>query len=166
MYREKPREEPSFDWVLWTKWVLVSVLGWAIGWAFLPEMAIGVAVGLLQWLVLRSKFQEGGWWVLLSGAGWATGHTVVGALQMDIVVLQGMVIGTVLGIVQWFILQRWVRRAAWWIPISGLGWAVGPILGPVLTGAVAGAVTGLALELLLRHRREMGEIDRPDNDLN
>ncbi len=153
--QERPREEqPSFDWELWIKWVLVSLLGWAIGWAFLPAVAIGIVVGLLQWLVLRSLFRQAGWWVLLSAAGWATGYAVFEALQLDIIVFQGMMIGTVMGLVQWSVLRQWVHRASWWIPISGLGWAVGPILSPLLTGAVVGAVTGFALEMLLRHQHE------------
>jgi len=32
---------------------------------------VGVAVGLPQWLVLRGKVPEAGWWLVWSGTGWA-----------------------------------------------------------------------------------------------
>jgi MFS family permease len=74
-------------------------------------------------------------------------------LPAEIIVLQGILIGLIIGVMQWLALQRWVRRAGWWLLVSALAWAIGPILGPTLTGGVIGAVTGFALELLTRPLR-------------
>jgi hypothetical protein len=154
----RPREEnkqgaPSFDWVFWLKWILVSTLGWLAGFALpgLLAAAIGVALGILQWLVLRSLFERAGWWILASGAGWAMGFVAVTyLLPEEVVVLQGVLLGAGIGVAQWIVLRRWVPGAYWWIPMSALGWAVGPILGPLLVGGVVGAATGFSLELLAR----------------
>jgi hypothetical protein len=166
---EKKQEAPSFDWVLWFKWILVSTLGWLTGFAF-PDLlaaAIGVAMGILQWLVLRSLFQRAGWWVLASGAGWAVGFVAITyLLPEEIAVLQGIILGASIGVAQWIVLRQWVPRAYWWMPMSALGWAVGPILGALLVGGVVGAATGFTLELLVRHpypETFKGMIPQPEN---
>ena len=117
-------------------------------------LAIGALVGIAQWIVLRSLFRQAGWWILASAPGWAASHELLGTvLPVGDVFLYGAVIGASIGAAQWLVLRRWVYRAGWWVVITILGWAVGPILGTSLTGAVVGATTGLALELLSRHPR-------------
>lgn len=151
-----PQRTPSFDWILWLKWILVSTLGWVAGLALLADVviAMGAVMGVMQWIVLRSLVRRAGWWILATAVGWAVGHVVVSIVPpVEAVVVQGAVLGAVIGTMQWFVLRRWVYRAAWWIVMSTLGWAVGPVLGASLVGAVVGAVTGFALELLLRHAR-------------
>jgi NhaP-type Na+/H+ or K+/H+ antiporter len=94
--------------------------------------------------------------------------------------LMGLVLGPVLGFVQWLALRRFVRRAALWMPANALAWAFGMtvifagvdratgggfgpgaalILALTLTcaGAVVGAIHGLALVWLLRPARRPGE---------
>lgn len=154
--QETPQRTPSFDWILWLKWILVSTLGWVAGLVLPAEVviAIGTVMGFMQWIVLRSLMGEAGWWILATAVGWAVGQMVVNIVPLvGTVVVQGAVLGAVTGTMQWFVLRRWVYRAAWWIVMSTLGWAVGPVLGTSLVGAVVGAVTGFALELLLRHAR-------------
>lgn len=167
---EKKQEGQSFDWVFWFKWILVSTLGWLVG-IVLPGLfaaAIGVAVGVLQWLVLRSLFQRAGWWVLGSGLGWAIGFlTITYLLPEQIAVLQGVILGASIGVGQWIVLRQWVPRAYWWIPMTALGWGVGPILGPLLVGGVVGAATGFTLELLVRHpypETFKGVLPEPDDE--
>ncbi len=149
-------QAPSFDWVFWLKWVLVSSLGWLLG-ILLPQegtVAIGLAMGLLQWIVLRNLIPQAGWWIAASGLGWALGFLVTEyLLPAEIVVLQGAFLGLFMGLLQWLVLRQKVRLAAWWILVSALGWAIGPILGLPLVGAVVGATTGLTLELLTRPLR-------------
>ncbi|BAY83646.1 hypothetical protein NIES267_31360 [Calothrix parasitica NIES-267] len=36
--------------------------------------------------------------------------------------------GFVVGIAQWVVLQRYIKSAVWWIPISGFGWILGIFL--------------------------------------
>jgi hypothetical protein len=150
------KRQPTFDWLLWLKWVLAGTLGWVAG-VLLPgdiPFAIGVTLGIAQWIVLRPLFAQAGWWILASALGWAVGHVLVTiALPAQNLFLEGALLGATLGIAQWLVLRRWVYRAGWWIVISVVGWAAGPIVGPSLVGAVAGAATGVALELLVRYAR-------------
>jgi hypothetical protein len=44
------------------------------------------------------------------------------------------------GIAQWRLLRRRVRRAGWWVPASGLGYAVGGAAGVAAVMLVADAV--------------------------
>ena len=154
--QERRSKTASFDWVFWLKWVLVSTLGWVVG-LLLPRsvsITIGALVGIAQWVVLRPLFPQAGWWILASAVGWAASYGLLSmVLPVGDVFLYGAVIGVTTGAAQWFVLRRWCFRAGWWVAISTLGWAVGPVLGTSLTGAVVGATTGLALELLRRHAR-------------
>lgn len=154
--QETAHQTPSFDSVLWLKWMLLSTVGWVMGWALTGEAAItiGAVVGIMQWMVLRTLFRQAGWWILASSVGWAAGYAMISILfPSESIVLPGAVIGATMGAMQWLVLRRWVYRAAWWIVISSLSWTIGPILGAPFVGAVVGAVTGFALELLLRHPR-------------
>lgn len=154
MFKERdPRHTPSFDWVLWVKWILATTLGWVAGWA-ISEFAVGLMVGLGQWVVLRKRMERSEWWVLVSGIGWAAGRGLVMAVfPPQNTVLIGGTLGIALGLAQWAVLRNHVVQAWWWIIVSALSWAVGltGFFGASLVGAVAGAVTGLALEPLLRY---------------
>ena len=179
-------------WVFWLLWVLASTVGMFVGFTmgFLTAaltydvlgdrlafsffgIVLGIAVGVLQWLVLRRRVSRAGWWVLASAAG---GYGIIlagfeglseslsfGALlsYTGVVALGGAVTGTL----QWLVLRGQVSRAGWWVLASTVGWGlVGAVLGAfpwgvgdtdalvalVVTGAVLGAVTGGALVWLLR----------------
>ncbi len=123
----------------------------------LPELALVVAgfmIGVLQWVVLRQRLTQTGWWVLASAAGWAGGWAIaIAPVSPEFGFLTGTVLGAALGTTQWLFLRRHFHRAGWWIVVSALGWTAGLTLlsGPLLVGAVAGAVTGIALELFLRY---------------
>jgi hypothetical protein len=90
------RHIPRAGW-----WVLASTAGWIAGLgvpavvfkvvegiapgAIEPEVfavaffvAVGTAVGMLQWLVLRRHAPQAGWWVLASIVGWAALGLIVG----------------------------------------------------------------------------------------
>jgi hypothetical protein len=154
--QESSDKTPSFDWILWLKWILVSTLGWVIGWALAGEMTIGVVIGVMQGIILYPLVPQAGWWVLASAVGWAVGQMlVVTTFPTEVGVIAGAFLGVILGISQWIVLRRWFFQAGWWIIMSTLGWALGlaGMLGPSLVGAVVGATTGFTLELLLRHPR-------------
>lgn len=151
------REERSnkFDWTTWITWVLLTTLGWLVGWVILGELWIGLAVGSSQWVLLRSRLENAYWWILASLIGWALGHLIViNLLAASLRGWAGLPIGTVLGMAQWVILRTQVPRAGWWVVISALGWmlAMTGVLGGSLVGAVAGAATGVAIAMLLEIR--------------
>jgi hypothetical protein len=135
------RQIPRADW-----WIWANAVGWGVGWgvavavgweAILRPMArgaaagaagwaaIGIGVGLLQWMVLRGQSSRAGWWVLVSAGGWAVG----GALDRPLFLVLGRV----------------------WDTREGIGRLVLEMVVPWgITGAIGGAVTGLALVWLLR----------------
>jgi hypothetical protein len=90
------RHIPQAGW-----WVLASTAGWIAGFGVLavvfkvvegvapgtiePKVfaavffvAVGIAIGMLQWLVLRRHAPQAGWWVLASIVGWAALGLIVG----------------------------------------------------------------------------------------
>lgn len=153
---ERERKAASFNWTLWLKWILVSTLGWVIGWALTNQFVVGAVIGAMQWVVLRPLIRKHGWWIPASAAGWAGSAALVTFLLRPGNPFVGpAVIGAGIGVAQWLILSWQLQRAWWWIVLSTLGWTVGlmGVFGASLAGAAAGAVTGVGLELLLRHRR-------------
>jgi hypothetical protein len=90
------RHMPQAGW-----WVLASTAGWIAGFgvpaivvkvvdsgvvgtvgrevfAAVFFVAVGAAVGMLQWFVLRWHAPQAGWWVLASIVGWAALGLIVG----------------------------------------------------------------------------------------
>ena len=116
----------------------------------------GIAIGGMQWLVLRRQVSWAGWWVLANIAGW-----VVGALlNLPFGLFVGFAVGlAAAGVMQWLVLRRQLSRATWWLLASFVAWAAGQVISglafPVCqapcSGAVIGAITGIALAWLLRH---------------
>jgi hypothetical protein len=141
---------------------MVTTTGWLLGSLLLPPFSLaasGVAIGILQWVVLQNHIWRGRQWVLASVAGWAAGWAIaLVAVPPDIRVLAGAVLGAVVGSSQWLVLRREVHLAGWWIIISALAWATGLGLFPgILTsGVMPGAMTGIAIELLLRYPKQHG----------
>ena len=164
----------SLDWGFWRKWAILTGLGLFLGviarftlsvsgLEFLGVAASGASFGWAQWLVLRQLITRAGWWVLAS----AVGAQLAGSLAIELMLFGGgtafsnaaggTVLGASVGIGQWLVLRRHVRRAIWWVPASTLGGAAGAGLGlgffvfwPLAVAAVYGAVTGTALVWLLR----------------
>ena len=90
----------------------------------------GAMIGFGQWLVLRRWVDRAWWWILASGAGWggaiALGMTTYGIFAAELrweVVGMAMTLPVIffgVGLFQWLLLRRWVRRAGWWLLASGL----------------------------------------------
>ncbi len=51
--------------------------------AVLMPLSFGLALGVLQWLVLRPHVRNAGWWVLISVAGWALAFAATGAAYLS-----------------------------------------------------------------------------------
>ena len=152
----------TIEWPLLFQWILATTIGWGMGWAFIPDLGIGLVIGLAQWLVLRSHVAQAGWWIWASTVGWVVGSFVIIAAEVippgaGIAgsFVAGIVLGVMMGVAQAFTLHRWVHSAILWILASGIGWGIGfsGLLGGSVVGAVAGAITGLALDWLLRNPR-------------
>lgn len=150
----------------------------------------GVVVGLAQWLVLRRPFpgmRRRSWiaasaagafmaWLLgmipstladFGAAGQAAPAAISDALMYGLAGAMGAVLGPILGVPQWLVLRRHVRRAIWWIPANAAAWAIGMpivfvgasappldgvsgiVMGALLTATAAGAVVGAIHGLVL-----------------
>lgn len=148
----------AFNWTAWITWVLLTTLGWLAGWLFLGELWIGLALGVAQWILMRSRLENSFWWVLASLVGWALGHlAVMSWLPVAMREWAGLPIGLTLGAAQWIVLRSLMPRSGWWIVINALGWllAMTGVLGGSLVGAVAGAVTGVAAAFFLDAGRRL-----------
>jgi hypothetical protein len=152
-----------FDWALWFQWIMANVLGWILGRFLLPNLAIvtiGVALGVLQWLILLHRIRNSQWWILATILGWTSGSLLIlVALPQGMELFSGVILGLTTGTAQWLILRREVYWAGWWIVINLIAWTTGMVLLPGLlsTGATAGALSGVALELLLRYPKPKHE---------
>lgn len=86
----------------------------------------GLALGLMQWIVLTRRFRScSPWWILATSVG-----SVASILFLWWFMLAP---GLTIGLAQYGLLKmRWRRFASLWIPASGLGWAAGFLGGAIL----------------------------------
>ena len=117
-------------------------------------MISGVAIALLQSIVLYKRIPKALHWAVASAIGWTIGWiAIVIWLPPELDFLAPALIGTTTGITQWLVLRRLVYWSGWWIPLSIVAWTTGLsiIQGALTSGSIPGAITGLALVLLLRY---------------
>ncbi len=128
-------------------------------------LIIGLAVGALQWLVLRQHVPGSSRWALFTGLGFALGSFAFLAFM-----------GVGVGVTQWLLLRRELNRTGWWPVMNAVAWPLGymfggslgatvgtaigspllgGLLGAALTGAIIGAITGAVLLWLLRVNRAL-----------
>lgn len=97
--------------------------------------ALGIGLGLGQWMFLRRFLDGAAWWIVATLIGFGMAGFAIGLGTTDELARRGLtseVVGFVLGgsagVAQWFVLRRDSDRALWWIPASaaafGLGWFV------------------------------------------
>lgn len=179
--------------ILWLQWVLATVVGFLVSLYWIeidtkPYVEVidgvigGVVIGLAQGLILQQRLAIAPQWILASVAswgliaassfgaiGWVAPETLLPQLRLIFGVMQGAVVGTLLGVGQWFILKQQVK-GSWWILASavswaialGVGWTVGGVLrqsthlflsevvGLAVTWMIVAAMTGISLIWLLR----------------
>jgi hypothetical protein len=91
---------------------------------------LGLAVGVLQWLILRRRVPRSGLWIVATTAGWA-GSWVFGssvALVIatgggDVTFFLATACGTpIVGLAQRHFLRGWSTRADAWLMVSTAGW--------------------------------------------
>jgi len=146
----------SLDWTLFFKWIMATTIGWVVGRFLFPNLAfiiVGIALGILQGLVLQKYLLKIWSWEIETSLGWALGALIIlfGGLDgMDIIA--GLVIGVTTGTAQWMVLRRKLLWSGWWVVMSIVAWTTGMALLPgiFMTGVMAGLITGIALVLLLR----------------
>jgi hypothetical protein len=102
-------------------------------------------------------------WVAATVVGWLIGFAACEALQsfLTTVFVDGLVIGSAIGVAQWLVLRRQISPVGFWPVASIVGFGAGKALsdsllpgtatlaGYALSGAVIGAVVGLMQGLVL-----------------
>jgi hypothetical protein len=114
--------------------------------------------------VTASERSLGIQWVVANVVGWLIGFGLCEAIQSFIstVLVDGLVIGSAVGIAQWLVLRRWMSPVGWWVLLSIVGFGVGKALAEAIlpsastlpwyaaTGAIIGASVGVAQWPVLR----------------
>jgi hypothetical protein len=131
---KKSVENTRVGWGFWLQWVLASIVGVTIG-QVISEIFIlgfelyviqGLSVGLLQWLVFRSRVSTSGWWILTTTIGFGFGF-MVSHWPPDLTYFQYVLAWAIAGFIQWLFLRENVSHAGWWIPATTLALSIAVI---------------------------------------
>lgn len=168
------------DCGFWLQWLLATFGGFLISLCFIEvgvrphigvgEGAIGGAViGLAQGLILGQRSKTIAlWWIVVSIVSWgligasnfgAVGWMAPRTLRLEpraiFGLINGLQVGVLLGIGQWFVLRQRLKKASLWVLLSAgawtiglpIGWAVGGVLR-YSTRLFLSEVVGLAIAWL------------------
>jgi hypothetical protein len=132
---------------LWLRW-LPTFVGFIVGGALATAVVgrvdslgaaavggalAGIVIGSGQWLVLRRRLPQAGWWIAATAAGQAIGLAAGAALvgygtEPGELAVQGAVTGLAIGGLQALVLRRNGTSWYWWAlampPLWALGWTV------------------------------------------
>jgi hypothetical protein len=122
-------------------WILTTISGWVAGlfflgmlphymiWSMEPVIAqalggaaIGIFLGLAQWLFLRRQVQRALFWILVNVVSWASGFILhlYFALPQD--VMGFIVVGTIVGVSQWLALRKLISNTSRLVLANVLAW--------------------------------------------
>src|SRR5687767_1628617 len=183
-------KELSTNRRFWLFWVLAflsfpiaGLLAIVVGPVITPLRAViagaiaGTALGLIQWLILKSRLPLlSSWWVVATSVGMSVGLAVGTALlgsetAGSELLWRGAITGLCIGVAQWIILRQVLPlpQSVIWMGVLSIGWALGwfvtrsagidlslnwSVFG--ISGAlVFQLLTGLALYFLLRSPKEL-----------
>jgi hypothetical protein len=183
-------KKPSTTWRFWLFWVLAffsfpiaGLLAVFVVPVTTPVRALiagaiaGTALGLIQWLILKSRLPSLSiWWVAATSIGFAIG-LAIGTVFLgsetggNELLWRGAITGLCIGLAQWIILRQVLPlpQSGLWIGVVSLGWALGWFVTRAagidlsakwyvfgMSGALAfQLLTGLALNFLLRSPKRM-----------
>jgi hypothetical protein len=127
-------------------WILTTISGWVAGlfflgmlphymiWSMKPVIAqalggaaIGIFLGLAQWLFLRRQVRRALFWILVNMVSWASGFTLLyfEPLQhtmWSIRAIGFIVVGTIIGVSQWLALRKLISNASQLVLANVLAW--------------------------------------------
>jgi len=122
-------------------WILTTISGWVAGlfflgmlphymiWSMEPVIAqalggaaIGIFLGLAQWLFLRRQVRRALFWILVNMVSWASGFILhlYFALPQD--VMGFIVVGTIVGVSQWLALRKLISNTSRLVLANVLAW--------------------------------------------
>ncbi|AFY68693.1 serine/threonine protein kinase [Thalassoporum mexicanum PCC 7367] len=132
--------------------------------------AVGMAMGLAQWLTLRKRLLNIVWWIFAtfigSAAGCAVSFAMIGTAGLAETGIAGSVanlivgatFGMTVGLSQWFVIKGRFPNPAWWIVANVLGGIIGGTVGgafrilldSILGFGIYAVVTGYVMRSFLR----------------
>ncbi len=161
------------DYSFWLQWILATLAGFLISLCLIevdvrPHIKAtegfigGAAIGLAQGMILVQRNKTiASWWVLMSMVSWsligasnfgAIGWMAPRTLQIEpriiFGLLNGLQVGTLLGIGQWLVLRQKFKKASIWILVVAISWSIGLVLGWSV-GGILRRVTRLFLSELV-----------------
>ena len=140
---DRPLRSVPISGVFWLKYGVFSIIGDAVGFAIAMVAAVALVLALYgnadgqdarlmllfsgfygfvgggfisvaQWLSLKKWLAKAGWWIPITTLGFAVG-TLIG-MNVGTAWFSGLIIGGLLGCVQWaVVLRSQTPRAHWWI---------------------------------------------------
>jgi len=117
-------EHSLTDWKpgggFWLRWTLITAVGFTL--SFVLAFAITSLMSVYS--------------ALRGGVGLNTGMALAAAAG-------GIVVGAVMGFVQWTMIRHGLTRAGWWIPATALGSGLACLLTVVIAGAANGSAAWL-----------------------
>lgn len=161
------------DCGFWLQWLLVTLCGFLVS-LYLIEVDVrpyigvyegvigGAVVGLAQGSILRQRSKTIAlWWILVSIVSWgfigashfgAVGWIAPRTLRLEprviFGVLNGLQVGALLGIGQWFVLRTRWQKAGLWVLVSAGAWAIGLPVGWAVGGILRQATRLFLSELV------------------
>ncbi|MCY3896536.1 MAG: hypothetical protein OXG17_08710 [Chloroflexi bacterium] len=173
---DAPAAAQPFGRRSWLAWIAATTIGWAVAevlYRTLVEeipftsllrggIGVGVFMAVFQALVLRRHLGRPVRWILASGvvavlaspveaSALANVYTAYGpgAAFAASMALTSLAVGLLAGTLQWLVLRRHVKRAAWWIPASALAMVAGmPLAGfaAMLALAILDVFSGIDID--------------------
>ncbi len=107
----------------------------------LGGISIGIVVGFLQSTQLKPWLTRKLWWTIASILGWPLAMIWFGnpIQEINLLILFKYLLPIILGIIQWFVLRRLIRRAGWWVLLSYFGLILSFFVLDYLSGIFANA---------------------------
>ncbi|MCP4417093.1 MAG: hypothetical protein GY805_10750 [Chloroflexi bacterium] len=103
---------------------------WLFGYTLLT--ALGLTRSIFQYFLLRRYLPQAGWWLGATTLGWFLVVPTVSFLNIflpknletnaNLFIFLMIILGGLVGSLQWLVLRRYVRRTGWWILATIAGW--------------------------------------------
>jgi len=157
-------------------WILTTISGWVAGlfflgmlphymiWSMEPVIAqalggaaIGIFLGLAQWLFLRRQVRRALFWILVNMVSWASGFTLLyfEPLQHTMWSIRDaigfIVVGTIIGVSQWLALRKLISNASQLVLANVLAWeGIGILewIGLEMTSSYSITSTGVTIKIM------------------
>ncbi|HEX9388675.1 MAG TPA: hypothetical protein VF918_20285 [Anaerolineales bacterium] len=136
-------QDITISWRFWLFWGLAflgfpiaGLLANLIGAVTTPVRALlagaitGATLGLVWWLVLKSRLPLSIWWVVATSIGMAVGLAISTVLLGsetggNELLWRAAITGLCMGIAQWIVLRQVLPQSIIWIGVMAIAWTVG-----------------------------------------